>query len=128
MNQTIKSKEFILAYFNAMSNNEVTPELLAHWISDPKLIEHILFFETVFPKYTMATDDIIAEGNQVVVRARLIGKHEGALGDIMPTHRNVNVPAVICYVIENDKIVSHWLISDQMLMMEQLGVQPVGAS
>ena len=128
MNQTIKSKEFILAYFNAMSNNEVTPELLAHWISDPKLIEHILFFETVFPKYTMETDDIIAEGNQVVVRARVIGKHEGALGDIMPTHRNVNVPAVICYVIENDKIVSHWLISDQMLLMEQLGVEPVGAS
>ena len=124
MNQTIKSKEFILAYFNAMNNNEVTPELLAHWISDQKLIEHILFFETVFPKYTMATDDIIAEGNQVVVRARLIGKHEGALGDIMPTHRNVNVPAVICYVIENDKIVSHWLISDQMLLMEQLGVEP----
>jgi predicted ester cyclase len=128
MNQTIKSKEFILAYFNAMSNNEVTPELLAHWISDQKLIEHILFFESVFPKYTMATDDIIAEGNQVVVRARLVGKHEGALGDIMPTHRTVNVPAVICYVIENNKIVSHWLISDQMLLMQQLGVEPVATT
>ena len=53
MNQAMKNKAFILEYFNAMSRNEITPELLAQYITDQGLIEHIMFFESVFPKYKM---------------------------------------------------------------------------
>ena len=66
---------------------------------------------------------MIAEGNKVMVRARLIGKHEGVFGDIQPSYRKVDFPFVVTYTIENRKIVSHWLVADQMALMEQLGVE-----
>ena len=121
MNQAMKNKAFILEYFNAMSRNEVTPELLAQYTTDQGLIEHIMFFESVFPRYKVIADEMTAEDNRVVVRCHMIGKHEGAFGDIPPTHRTVNLPCVVSYTIENRKIVSHWLIADQMILLEQLG-------
>ena len=95
-------------------------------ITDEVLIEHITFFDSVFPKYEMTIDEITADGNRVTVRSRLKGRHEGVFGDIKPTFRNVEMPFVVSYEIENRKIISHWLIADQMALMEQLGAaEPV---
>ena len=118
----MKNKEFILEYFNALSGKVKTAEAIAHYVSDQPLIEHITFFESVFPRYKVIADEMTAEGNRVVVRARVNGIHEGAFGDIPPTHRTVNLPCVVSYIIENNKIVSHWIIADQATLMEQLGV------
>lgn len=123
MNQAIKNKEFILEYLNALSGKDKTSEILAQYITDQALIEHIIFFDGAFPKYEILVEEMTAEGNRVVVRARLIGKHEGKFGDIMPSYRNLNFPFVVTYTIENRKIVSHWLVADQMILMEQLGVE-----
>ena len=106
-----------------MSDVIKTLELLAQYIDDQGLIEHILFFDGAFPKYAVLADEMISEGNKIMVRARLIGKHEGVFGDIMPSYRAVNFPFVVTYVIENRKIVSHWLVADQMVLLEQLGIE-----
>ena len=123
MNQVMKNKEFIIEYLNAISGKVKTQEIMARYISDPKLIEHITFFDSAFPKYELIADEMISEGNQIIVRARAVGKHEGAFGDIPPTHRNLDFPFVISYTLLNNKIVSHWLVADQMALMEQLGVE-----
>ena len=128
MNQAMKNKEFILEYYNALSGKVKTPEIMARYISDPTLIQHGTFFDTAFPKYEVIIEEMVSEGNQIIVRARAVGKHEGVFGDIPPTHRQMNIPFVISYTIENNKIVSHWMIADQMLLMQQLGIEPVGAS
>jgi predicted ester cyclase len=52
----------------------------------------------------------------------LKGRHEGEFNGIPPTHRPVEFPLVISYQVENGKIVHHWLMADQMMLMEQLGV------
>jgi hypothetical protein len=117
-----KNKEFVILYLNALSGVIKTTELMEKYITDIELINHIPFFDTVFPAYEMFADEITAENNRVVVRARLKGRHEGELNGIMPTHRNVEFPFVIGYEIENSKIVHHWLISDQFALMEQLSV------
>jgi predicted ester cyclase len=122
MEQLKKNKEFVVRYFNAMSGITKTPELCQQFLSDEELIEHIAFFDTVFPKYEIFADEMIAEGNKVVVRGRLKGRHEGVLNGIPPTYKDVNFPFVISYEIENNKIVHHWLIADQAAMMEQLGL------
>lgn len=128
MNQTLKNKEFILEYLNALSGKDKPREILAHYITDQELIEHIVFFDGAFPKYELTTDELIAEGNRVVLRTRMIGKHEGVFGDIMPSYRSVDFPFVITYTIENRKIVSHWLVADQMALMEQLGIEETVAT
>ena len=123
MNQAMKNKAFVLEYLNAMSGHIKTAEICAHYITDQALIEHIIFFDSAFPKYEILADEMTAEGNRVVVRAHLIGRHEGHFGDIMPSYRTIDLPFVVTYTIENRKIVSHWLVADQMALMEQLGVE-----
>ena len=123
MNQAMKNKEFVLEYVNSISGKDKTLETCQYYITDQALIEHILFFDGAFPKYEILMDEMTAEGNRVVVRARLTGKHEGQFGDIMPSYKSIDLPFVVTYTIENRKIISHWLVADQMILMEQLGVE-----
>jgi len=122
MDNLQKNKELVIEYFNAISGVKKTRELLEKYVSDKHLIEHIEFFDSVFPAYELYADEMLAEGNRVVVRARAKGRHEGELNGIPPTYKNVDFPFSIGYEIENNKIISHWLIADQMMLMEQLGV------
>jgi len=122
MDNLQKNKELVIEYFNAISGVKKTRELLEKYVSDKHLIEHIEFFDTVFPAYELYADEMLAEGNRVVVKARAKGRHEGELNGIPPTYKNVDFPFSIGYEIENNKIISHWLIADQMVLMEQLGV------
>jgi len=125
MEQLKKNKEFIVAYFNALSGKNKSREQLSEYVDDQGLIEHILFFDAVFPRYEIFADEITAEANRVVVRARVKGTHEGELNGIPPTHKQIEFPFAIGYEIENNKIIHHWLIADQALLMEQLGVSQV---
>ena len=127
MTQEQKNKRFVTDYLEALSGKDKPLELLEKYITDKELIEHIIFFDGAFPKYELFTDEMMAEGNKVMLRTRMKGKHEGVFGDIMPSYRNVEFPFVITYTIENNKIVSHWLIADQMKLMEQLGVEKATA-
>ena len=122
MEQQRQNKEFIIRYLNALSGKIKTREVMEQFMTDEDLLGHILFFDTAFPKYEMFADEITAEGNRVVVRARMKGCHEGEFNGILPTFRKIEFPFVVSYDIENGKIVHHWLIADSMALMEQLGV------
>jgi predicted ester cyclase len=122
MEQLKKNKEFIIRYFNAISGVTKTREVIEQYMTDEELLGHILFFDAAFPKYEMFADEITAEGNRVVVKARMKGYHSGEFNGILPTNRNVEFPFVISYDIENGMIVHHWLMADSMALMEQLGV------
>jgi predicted ester cyclase len=122
MNQAMKNKEFILHYYNTVSGAIKTPEMMRQFTDDPILIDTATFFDGAFPKYEMTAEEMTSEGNRVVVRARMKGKHEGEWEGIQPTHRQVEFPVVVSYEIVNNKIVTHWLVADQSLLMEQLGV------
>ena len=117
-----KNKEFLLSYFQALNGVEKTPELCDQWMTDQKLKEHVIFLDAIFPNYKGIADEMTAEGNRVVVRARAKGRHEGVFNGIPPTYKDVEFPFVVCYTIENKKITDHWLIADQMVLMQQLGV------
>jgi predicted ester cyclase len=51
------------------------------------------------------------------------GKHEGELNGIPPTYKQVEMPFAVGYEIQNNKITHHWLIADQMSLLQQLGVE-----
>jgi len=122
MEQLKKNKEFVVSYFNAISGVVKTRALIEKYVSDQALIEHIEFFDAAFPGYELFIEEMTAEGNRVVVRARTKGRHEGILNGIPPTFRNMDIAFCIGYEIEDGKISNHWLIADQMALMEQLGV------
>lgn len=122
MEQLTKNKEFILRYFNAVSGVTKTREIMEAFTSDESLMSHVEFFEAAFPRYEIFADEVTAEGNRVVVRARFKGTHQGDLSGIPATFKAVEFPFAIGYGIENNKIATHWLLADQMGLMEQLGV------
>jgi predicted ester cyclase len=127
MEQNNKNKNFILEYLKALSGVDKTSELLKKYIDDEKLIEHILFFERVFPKYDLLADEITSEDDRVVIYARFKGTHLGELNGIPATFKQVELPLAVGYKIKNNKITAHWIVIDQMMLLEQLGVAAVRA-
>lgn len=122
MDQLKKNKAFIIKYYNAISGVEKTRELCERFMEDPKLIDHIQFFDRAFPKYELFIMEMITEGNRVIVYGRATGIHKGEYQGIPPTGGQMDLPFVIRYTIENEKITDMWLVADQMILMEQLGV------
>jgi predicted ester cyclase len=90
------------------------------FIDDETLVEHIRFFQGVFPGYTLEAHDLIAEDDKVVVRATVHGVHRGELMGMAPTGRQVAFPAIIIYRLAEGRIAEHWLLADQAGMMRQL--------
>jgi predicted ester cyclase len=117
-----KLKEFLNEYFTALSGQAVTKDLLDKYITDPELKEHVMFYTSVFPGYEILVDDTIEEGNKVAVRGTFRGVHKGDLMGIAPTGKEVSFSIMIIYIIENRKIVNHWMVADQLGLMQQLGV------
>lgn len=122
MDKIKQNREFMVRYFNAMSGEVKTEELCREYMTDEALLEHIIFFEGAFPKYELFIDEMIAEDDKVLIRGRLNGVHKAEFNGIPPTNNKMDLPFVIRYTINNGKIVDHWLMADQVLLMKQLGI------
>ena len=127
MDKLKKNREFIIKYYNTISGAAKTPELCEKFATDNKLLEHIAFFEGAFPKYELFIEEMMTEGNKVMVQGRATGIHQGALNGIPATGKKMDLPFCIRYTIENNMIIDHWLIADQIILMEQLGVMATAA-
>lgn len=125
MSQLKKNKELIIEYINSMSGQTKTRERLEKYNADPGLIDYIMFIDSVFPKYEAFVDEILAEGDRVIVRARLRGMHEGEIMGFAPTHKEIEYPFVVGYEIKNNKIAHSWVIADNLILAERLGLPAV---
>lgn len=127
---TAESRAFVQQYLAAINGNAKPPALVNHYVadSDEALRQHIADAEAAFPHYELHADDLIAEGDKVVVRFSLRATHQGAFMGIPATGRAINVSGMIIYRIaaaENKavKIVEHWMQLDSVALLQQLGVQ-----
>jgi predicted ester cyclase len=124
---TEANKDFIRKYFEALSGKPKPPAVLDEFMTDKDLKKHIIETETAFPEYELVAEDVIAEGDKVVVRASLKAVHTGDMMGIPPTGKTVNGMGIVIYQIKNDKIEKSWISFDRMSMMEQLGLVPSAA-
>lgn len=74
-------------------------------------------FEAGFPLYELIADDVIAEGDKVVVLATFRGTHQGEFAGIAATGAEVEIPLIIIYQIEDGQIVNHWMQADVVGLM-----------
>jgi steroid delta-isomerase-like uncharacterized protein len=81
-------------------------------------------FGSAFPDFKVTIDDIIAEGDKVVVRSTWSGTHKGEFMGIPPTGKSVSFGVFDTIRIAGGKFVEHWGQMDTMRMMQQLGVIP----
>jgi steroid delta-isomerase-like uncharacterized protein len=76
---------------------------------------------SAFPDFKATIDDMIAEGDKVVVRMTWTGTQQGEFMGMPPSGKPMSIGVIDIFRIEKDKLVEHWGLSDTMSMMEQLG-------
>ena len=122
-----ESKQLIGRYLQALSGQAKPPALVARFVSDPSLAEHIRQVEAAFPFYELIAEDVMAEGDLVAMRGTFHGVHGGPFAGIEATGRAVTADLMIFYRVEGDRIVQHWLQFDAAGLIAQL-TAPVAAS
>ena len=117
---TADSKQLVERYLRAISGQVKTPDLVARYVSDPHLAEHIHQVEAAFPGYELAVEQLIAEGDLVAMRGTFRGVHRGEFAGIPATGRPVAAPLMISYRIADGRIAEHWLQFDGGSVVAQL--------
>jgi predicted ester cyclase len=64
------------------------------------------------PDARYEVDDMIAEGDRVMVRWRLLGTHKGAFNGIAPTGGPITLRGIAVYRLEGGKLMERWVVSD----------------
>jgi steroid delta-isomerase-like uncharacterized protein len=91
-------------------------EEVKQWLARP--------FEA-FPDLNVSVEDVIAEGDKVVIRYTSRGTHQGETGGLgPPTGRQIELEGIAILRFEGDKIVEFWDRFDNLSLLQQLGLAP----
>jgi len=82
---------------------------------------YVSIYRTAFPDIQDAVEDIVAEGDKVVVRWTSGGTHQGEFMGVAPTGRHVTFTGMRLFRIAENKIVESWVNIDERGLQEQLG-------
>lgn len=88
------------------------------------LKQFVTVVRAAFPDWYATTEDMIAEGDKVVVRFTGRGTHKGEFMGIPATGKQLTMMAIAIHRIAGGKIVENWLQADMLGMMQQLGAVP----
>ena len=77
---------------------------------------------TAFPDFRFTIEDLIAEGDAVVMRAIFSGTHLGEFMGIPPTGKRCSQRHVHFICVRNGKTVKHSALRDDLTLLQQLGV------
>lgn len=67
-------------------------------------------------------EEIISEGNKVVVKQTFTGTQTGQFQNIPPTNKPVTVNGIATYELNNGKIISSQIQTDRLGFLQQLGI------
>ncbi|HXF70879.1 MAG TPA: ester cyclase [Thermoflexus sp.] len=77
-----------------------------------------------FPDFKTTIEDMVAEGDKVVIHQTWTGTHKGEFMGVPPTGKSVSFGVIDILRIAGGKIVEHWGQMDSMGLMQQLGAIP----
>lgn len=137
-NKAIVQRYFMAAYADegeAVIDELLDPDFVGHFPPNPDVVgrEAIKRFNqqsrTAFPDLQLIIDEMIGEGDKVVVRWTMRGTHLGEMrGGIAPTGKPFAVTGTTTYQVASGQIAEAWGNIDLLGLMLQLGlVTPPGA-
>ena len=85
-----------------------------------ELKHYVGIYRTAFPDIQDNVEDIVAEGDKVVVRWKSSGVHQGEFMGVAPTGRRVTFTGMRLFRIAENKIVESWVNIDERGLQEQL--------
>ena len=93
----------------------MAPELVEVMRSDP--------FLAAFPDVEIVSEDTLVDGDKVVDSWVDVATHTGVCAGIAPTGRRVRLSGISIVRIEHGKVVETWIMSDELDLLRQLGVE-----
>jgi predicted ester cyclase len=90
--------------------------------------DQIRSYHAAFPDLHVTIEDLIAEGDKVVMRGTWRGTHQGPIeteyGIAQPTHTQCTWTGTHVFRIENGRIAEAFYAPDRLARLQQLGVLP----
>ena len=80
-----------------------------------------MIIEGLDPTFTI--EDVVGEGDKVVVRWTNAGTHSGEFFGIPPTGRSFTMTGIDIHRVERGKLAEHWHVVDIFSLMQQLGAE-----
>jgi steroid delta-isomerase-like uncharacterized protein len=132
---TRADKKNVLLWYDAFSKRD--PALLdrilsKNWVdippapdqpSGPSGARQILVeLTTAFPDLDIKIEDVLQEGNKVIVRSKISGTQRGGLMGFPAKNRKMSIQAIDIHEFKNGKIVRTWHTEDWMSGFHQLGL------
>ncbi|CAN5923596.1 hypothetical protein BH11MYX4_BH11MYX4_18510 [soil metagenome] len=107
----------------------VTADFVAHpWVAmgvppGPDGIQYIVgAFRTAFADARATIEDVVTQGDRVVVRYTYEGRHAGSLFGLPATQRSFRMHGILIARVEGDKVAEYWREEDMLGLQQQLGV------
>ena len=86
--------------------------------------EAITSLHQAFPDFSLTIEELVSSDDKVWGRMTGRGTHEGELGTIPPTGKEMEITVIDIMRFEDGKLIEHWGIADRFAMMDQLGMRP----
>ncbi len=102
--------------------NEVAPGLPPTKAGTKELFAMMI---AAFPDLRFEAEDILADGDKVVGRAKVTGTNTGSFMGMPATDKAIDIQAIDIVQFGEDGLAhEHWGIMDMVSMMQQLGAAP----
>ena len=93
--------------------------------------EIVAYFEDVFaavPDWNIQVVGLAEQGEHVFVQWHMTGTHSGPLLGVAPTGRELAIDGIDHFVVRGGKIVSNFVVVDQLQYARQIGMMPPDGS
>ena len=122
----LTNKALVKSFVEEVFNNHDLSAAEKYFAKDPPTgsegFKQLLRAQFVaFPDMQTKIEHIVAENDLVVVFLNFTGTHKGEFQGTQPTGKKVNIRSADLYRIENEKIVEHWDVVDQLNLLQQTG-------
>ena len=89
-----------------------------------ELKHYVTMYRSAFPDTQDTVEEVVAEGDKMVVRWTSRGTHQGEFIGVAPTGRQVTFTGMRLFRIAENKIVESWVNIDERGLQEQLSATP----
>jgi len=104
----------------------VAPDFVEHEELPPGVDVELMttMLRSAFPDFKATIDDIVAEGDKVVIRQTWSGTQKGEFMGVPPTGKSVSFGVIDIIRVAGGKFAEHWGQMDSTGLMQQLGAIP----
>jgi steroid delta-isomerase-like uncharacterized protein len=86
----------------------------------PTFKKRVLYSRQTFPDLHFAVQEIVGDGDKVVISWYLQGTQKGDIPGLPATGKRVNISGITIYSFSNGKITGHWQVIDRLGFMQQV--------